>query len=163
MDVTRVIGRRRRGQQAVLVANFKIERIQVGEIKPVNVVTECPTLGARGPDPISGAAHRHLAIELPGQDPVHGENAGWKDSPSRRYPGDFRPVTASGVRGEEPRQHRGGHCAIGEQPAPALHGSQLSVAARGGFDHLTETLMPHERSIGMVGTTRNRAEGSSRV
>ncbi len=42
MDVTRL---RRRGQQAVLVANFKIERIQVGEIKPVNVVTECPTLG----------------------------------------------------------------------------------------------------------------------
>ncbi len=58
---------------------------------------------------------------------------------------------ASGVRGEEPRQHRGGH--LREQPVPCFMAVSFRLWPVAG-SIISPNAHAHERSIGMVGRTR---------
>ena len=57
----------------MLVADLEVEGPQIGQVEPLDVVAERPSLGARGPDAIARATHRNVAVERARQDLVDRE------------------------------------------------------------------------------------------
>ena len=131
--MARIIRGAVRHEAAVLVADLQVERLQVGEIQPVDVVGERPALGAGRPDAIAHAAHRHVAIvgasqHLVDRAPARGEHA------TRRAasPAGRALLRRAGPRGTSvPARPRSGRHRRGSMGASASCLDGSSIRSRG--------------------------------